>query len=69
MRHAGTFRSETGKRLVAVLGALWLAFSAGPMIQASLDAWGDLARELSSGHQAVKGEQGSESSGPDATER
>jgi hypothetical protein len=52
LQEPGTFRSSTMKRVAAVVGAVWIAFSAGPTIQNSLEAWSDLFRgELAAGPQ------------------
>jgi hypothetical protein len=46
----GTSRSGTAKRVVATLGIIWVAFSAGPTVQNSLEAWSGLFHgELDSG--------------------
>lgn len=43
-------RSSTVKQVLATLGVVWVAFSAGPTVQNSIEAWGELFRgELTSG--------------------
>jgi hypothetical protein len=37
-----TARSATWKQVAAVLGAIWIAFSSGPTVQNSIEAWGDI---------------------------
>lgn len=50
VQRSQTWRSKTGKRVAMVLGAVWFAFSAGPTVQNSLEAWSDVFHgELDSG--------------------
>lgn len=39
-------QSPTWGKMLATLGAVWIAFSAGPTVQNSIDAWGDLRQSL-----------------------
>jgi hypothetical protein len=40
---------QTLKRVLATLGVLWVAFSAGPTVNNALEAWPDAVRQITSG--------------------
>jgi len=44
-----TSRTSTVQKVWVTLGVVWVAFSAGPKIQDSLEAWPKIVQELSSG--------------------
>jgi hypothetical protein len=47
-------KSKSLGRVVAVVGAIWLAFTTGPNVQKSLDAWTAVYDDLSSGQAQIQ---------------
>ena len=45
--------AKATRRLWTVAGAVWLAFSSGPVVQASIEAWPKVVHELAPGGQTA----------------
>ena len=63
---AQSARSQTVRKVWVTLLAIWTVFSAGPMIQASIDAWQQIVPELQGQTSTRANDHGSDESAPAA---